>query len=1190
MKNNLKLFYIFFITLFLISPLSAADKTVSLSQGWNQIRVPLDSIKMSILKDTPNVSVIWAFQNGRYNLATNDLNYKLLGQQDSSVGEIRALTYGESLYIFADEETSMTFVGQEKLNPPVRSDKMSNAWTLMSRADFASSDWDVISKIVGDTPIIASKIVMKNGVASIKVFSNVAEEVAKINPEYFEDFQVSDDEAFWIKDASNVDDINKFDFSIKGTTPNNGGELAKFNLDISSNNKSRHYLGVKLVAFKDGNFANKEHELFNDYVNINQGVQEVKAIVPMVNVEEYGTYRVYAIKDLNAQYEKRGIDIYDLAKVSQTALQEAYQDILANSSFVDISISGVQTEVVYDMEVSSREYANDVLYYNPLKELNRLAKNQSKDLSELSYTNIGRHTEFSLNLNAYGNVGRDVDTTKIKAFIEVGGAQEPVIVLGEGGDLKETYDIKNVKISLPQKKQVSDIALSVMLYDPKSLQDNQNLDLYNKVLADLQTVTTQKATYSYETDKEIEENKICLDKSCSQWMFKKDFTLSFAVSDTEPTENDIVATSTITLYSETFSSKNINSYESKDTSSSLTRLLLREDVYSDEISKRRAGALGDNTTLNGSDVLINDLTALESDLESSKDAKLIFDPLQTYENDLINQLMFTKDELGGLSEEVSDTALHDAWVTYVNAAGAENLCDRKNYFGLTVPYTKKVKDSLNKDVEVLTATEDLCLYNVKYSHLSILKKTVIEGIAEKFKTFVLIKNSRNEEDRLADFWNPLFSFDNSTLHMPDGYFKTLPYLNKRIGGGASFSSKLALDSELNEIRAATYADVDVALVAEFKLFDLDFETVLSASDTEASRFDFFMYSINPIAKGEQFKLKKIVSFHQPIPTKYATSEKADITVSKKLELNFTAGPIPVRFEFEIGLYSYFMVGVDLDISNKFMIYAVPGSRIYGTISGGVGINMDIINVMVGLEVVDFTVVRAAVPIVAQLDNFRLDRDGFSTDFKLFSSIELKVAEVLLRLTVDVSTGKAPLTIPIAKIDEVIWDYKGIDPLSAIGHVGTGLESDITPCQSHYYGWELFCVKKTLEIKFKFSGLTNAECSLLDTEYLRRSEIDGDTSYLFSTNEYRKVRGCINDKYEFANVNIDDWQLSLEQWDDINNVTFWKWDSRATISKQLEEEGISITPTISEIISESLFGEEPEDAVNDAWKELTGVVN
>ena len=109
MKNNLKLFYIFFITLFLISPLSAADKTVSLSQGWNQIRVPLDSIKMSILKDTPNVSVIWAFQNGRYNLATNDLNYKLLGQQDSSVGEIRALTYGESLYIFADEETSMTF-------------------------------------------------------------------------------------------------------------------------------------------------------------------------------------------------------------------------------------------------------------------------------------------------------------------------------------------------------------------------------------------------------------------------------------------------------------------------------------------------------------------------------------------------------------------------------------------------------------------------------------------------------------------------------------------------------------------------------------------------------------------------------------------------------------------------------------------------------------------------------------------------------------------------------------------------------------------------------------------------------------------------------------------------------------------------------------------------------------------------
>jgi len=590
MKNNLKLFYIFFITLFLISPLSASDKTVSLSQGWNQIRVPLDNIKMSILKETSNVSVIWAFQNGRYNLATNNLNYKLLQQQDSSIGEIRALSYGESLYVFADEETSMTFVGQENPNPPVRADKISTAWTLMSRADFPSSDWDVISKIVEDIPIIASKIVMKDGVASIKVFSNVPAEVAKINPKYFEDFQVSDDEAFWIKDASNVDDIDKFDFSIKGVTPSSGGELAKFNLDITSTNKSRHYLGVKLVAFKDGDFANKEHELFNDYVNINQGVQEVKAIVPMVNVEEYGTYRVYAIKDLNAQYEKRGINIYDLANVNKTALQEAYQDILANSSFVDIAISDTQTEVVYDMEVSSREYANDVLYYNPLKELNRLAKNRSKDLSELSYTNIGRHTEFSLNLNAYGNVGRDIDTTKIKAYLKVNGVNEPVIVLGEGGDLKESYDIKNVKISLPQKKQVTDVALSVMLYDPKGLQDNKNLDLYNKVLAELQKVTTKKATYSYETDKEIEENKICLDKSCSQWMFKKDFTISFAVSDKEPTENDIVATSSVTLYSETFSSKILNSYESKDTSSSLTRLLLREDIYSDEVNKRRAGA------------------------------------------------------------------------------------------------------------------------------------------------------------------------------------------------------------------------------------------------------------------------------------------------------------------------------------------------------------------------------------------------------------------------------------------------------------------------------------------------------------------------------------------------------------------------------------------------------------------------
>ncbi len=1193
MNSFIKPITLFFLTTIFFSSLYAIDKEVTLKKGWNQIRVPLEHIKLPLLVANSDIEVIWSYQLGKYNLLTNNLQYRLLEKKDNSIGVIRALSYGESIYVLATTETTLTFVGNENLTPPVRSGIINSSWTQMSKNDFASNQWNVISKIVGDNPVIAAKIVMKDERPSIKIYSNNRDEANRIkanSSNFFEDFEVTDDEAFWIKDVSNVDNISTLNFAITGEIPTEGADIVKFNIDATSSNKKRHYLALKIIAIKDGDIQNKEHELFNDYIKLNEGSQEIKAIMPMLEDFDNGTYRIYAIKDLSAQYDAVGIDIFNLEDVDKERLSSAYKAVLDNSEYIDISLNGNKASVTYDMKVASREYANSVLFYNPLNELNRLAKNQSKDLSELSYTNIGRHTEFQLTIRAYGNSGNAIAHSKLKAYITVNGVKEPIIVLGEGGDLKTEYEVENMKISLPSEEHDNDVALSVMIYGEDALNDNKNLDLYNKIMAEFEKTTTQKATYDFENDISIQENKICLDTSCSQWIFKKDFTISFSLSDSEPTKDDEIATTIVTLYSDTFSSLSSNSYESKDTSTSLTNLLLREDVYSDDINKRRVGTLGADTSLVGTDILIEDLTILQEDLKNAKDERLLFDPLITYENALVNLLIFTKDEDGSPSQEISDTPLHDAWNSYVSASGSDNICDRQNYFGLSTPYIKKVQSSGEDDLNVLTATDDLCLYNVKYSHLQTLNKVAIENIATTFKTFVLMKNSRNEEERIADFWNPLFSFDNSTLHMPEGFFKTLPVVNKRIGGGASFSAKLALDSELNEIRAATYADVDVALIKEFKLFDLDFETVVSGSDPDASRFDMYMYSINPVAKEDKFTLKKIIAFHQPIPTTYATSEKVDITIAKKIEIDFSAGPVGVRFEFEVGNYSYFMIGVDLDMSEKFMIYAVPGSRIYGTIAGGLSFSLAVLKLDVELRADDFTVVRAAVPVVAMLDNFRLDREGFSTDFKLFSNIELRVAEVLLNLNVKISAGVSPFVVNIVDLEQVLWDYQGIDPLASIAHVGTGLESDVTDCQSHYYGWELFCVKKTLDVKFKFSGLSNAECSLLDLEYLRRSEVDGDTTYLYSTNEYRKVRGCVNDSYEFENITIEDWQLSAEQWDDINNITFWKWDSRATISRQLEESGIELEPTMSEILSEVLFGEEPEDRLNDAWKELTGIDN
>ncbi len=337
-----------------------------------------------------------------------------------------------------------------------------------------------------------------------------------------------------------------------------------------------------------------------------------------------------------------------------------------------------------------------------------------------------------------------------------------------------------------------------------------------------------------------------------------------------------------------------------------------------------------------------------------------------------------------------------------------------------------------------------------------------------------------------------------------------------------------------------------------------------------------------------------MAFDQPITTTYTADETVGVTLAKTMNMEFSTGPLTATFDFEVGVYTYFKMGVDLDMSNRLALYGVPGTRIYGTIAGGLGLSLQVIHLDVEVRAPDFTIVRASAPIVALLENFRFDREGFKSDFKIFSNFELRVAEIFIELIAKISVGikvaGIDITQEILGIETVLWEFNGIDPLASEVHVGTGQDSDVTECQQNYYGWELFCIKKSLAINFAFSGLTSAECALLDEEYKRRSEVEGDTSYLNSTNEYRKVRGCLNDSYEFENVALEDWDLNEEQWDELSNSEFWKWDSRAVLSRKLEESGVSLDLTISQILSQAVFGEEPADVLNDAWKELTGTFN
>lgn len=1160
----------FFLTLLCFTSLIyAIDKEIALKEGWNQISVPYDNIKMDLLIGNPELEVIWAYQNGQYNLLTNNLRYRLLEKKTTDIGSLESLSIGESIYVLAKSDTYITFVGVENLNPPIRSSHINSQWRQMSRKDFPSTEWNVISKIVDGAPIIASKIVMEDSKPSLKVYTNDPNEVSKINPEYFQDFEVLENESFWIRDVMNVSDIDSFEFLIT-KLPSQGGEAITFSLEGSSTNKKRNFLPVKIVAIKEGVTNAREYVLFDDYVRLNNGEQEIQAIIPTLENEDSGTYRIYVIKDLAAQYEKLGIDIFNLGDESAEEILQADKEVLANSEYRVVSLSGNASEVTYDMKIASREYANSVLYYDPYKELQRLAKNQSKDLSAYSYEDIARHTEFQISLKAYGNNSQKVDLTKVKAYLNVANQEKELIVLRKNNTLGSSYDIEDIQISKTQEENEVDLTLSLMMYSPDAITNVQNKAFYTSVLDEL------RETSGSTEGRDLEfTNKVCLDNSCSQWIFKKDFTLSFAVSSEETSEDDIIATTVITLYSETFDNKLIDNYESKDTSLTLMNLMLSEDVYSDELNYKRVGGFDDKT-----DQLFKDLESLQTALQTGTDAKLIVDPLATLETKLVEQII-----------EV-DGGLETLWNNYLAAGADGNTCDRLNYFDKTLPYIKYVHDpSGGDDIKVITATDDLCIYNVKYDYLKTLNGATIKSIALAYKNFILLKNTKNEEDRLADFWNPLFSLDNSTIHMPEYFGKKLPVVNRSIGGGATFSSKLALDSELNELRVNAYMDVDIELLfGQFKLMDLDYETVLSGSDSEASRFNLNIYSINPLDKEEAFTLKKIFAFNQAIPTQYAVQEKIDVTLAKSFEFEFGGGPVEVRFLFEMGVYNYFAVGLDVDMTNQVILYAVPGSRIYGNISGGLSFTAAVVRLDVAMNADDFTVVRAAVPIVAKLDSFRLDREGFATTFKLFSNVEIKAAEILIELFIDISVGVAGVDKSVASLDATLWDNsEGFDVLEQLGfNVGKGTAEDITECQEGYVGWELFCVKKELKVKFAFSGLSTSECNLLESEYLRRKNFESDTSYLYSTNEYRKVRGCVNDSYEFIEISLDDWVLSDSQFDEVNNIDFWRWDSRALISQRLEEEGELLTIPPWE---ESVFpGEDSFDPVNDAWKELTGIDN
>ncbi len=1164
MKIVQKIVYILLITL---SSLGAESLDVTLNKGWNQITVPLDHIKIDLLVADENIDVIWAYQNAKYRLATQNKEYIKLADHNFETGILRSLSFGESIYVLAKEETTLTFVGQKNFNPPVRSEFLSSVWTQMSRKDFKDSKWNLISKITEGQQIIASKIVMKDNRPSLKVYSNVASEVAKINPEFYEDFEVGENDSFWIKDAANVEDIENFNFALINT-PSKGGEAIDFTIDASSSDKNRRFLSVKIVAFKDGDVNNQEHILFDDYVKLNFAEQSLSSVLPMLLESDFGSYRVYAIKDLAAQFDKVGIDLFNLLDTNAEDVKEAYKNILASSEYKDITLSTNSSEVVYRMKLESREYANSVLYYNPLKELNRLAQNQSKDLSEFSYKDIGKHTEFQLNIQAFGHSGLAVKETKIKAYLKVASTLREVIILSDKSRLEETYTIDNMKISLPDELHGGDLTLALMMYGVDALKDSSDLTLYEDVLVELKS-----------------GKKTCLDTECSQWFFKKEFDLDIAVSaDREPTSNDVIGKTTVTLYSDVFDNNTVTNYESKDTVVSLTNILLREDTYNNEIDKRRVGIIGNES---GTEQLIVDLQHLKSDLDAQTADNLIFDPLTTYETEIVELMIYKKDEEGNIDiTQTNDATLQVKWESYVEVADVANhLCNRKNYFTKTVPYTKKVTNpNGGDDVDIITATQDLCLYNIDYEYINSLSPSDIETIAVLFKEFVVVKQSKSEDERLSDFWNPLFALDNSTLHMPEFYGKEMPIVKKRMGGGVTFSSKLALDSELNELRTNAYVDVDVELVKEFKLLDLDFETVVSGSDPEASRFDFHLYSIKPDAEEDLFTLKKIFTFHQQIQTTYENSKKIDLTFVKGKEIHFQAGPVPIFFAFEMGLYAFFEVGVNLDVSDHLLVYAIPGARIFGTLAGGLGIDVVALQLDVGIILEDFTVIRASVPTVAVLDEFKLDKSGFASVFKLYSNLEMRVAEITVSIFAEIKAAKQA----IVNLQVDLFSYKGFDPLKALG-----LKSDDgsgkypTDCQDAYNGVELFCVRKELKLEFTFSGLTTSECSILDTEYKRRTDVDGDITYLYSTNEFRKVRGCVNDKYEFENVSIDDWDLSESQWDDVNNLNFWKWDSRALISQEVEEEE-EIDPYQTPWADAwQTSDDENSDDVHERWKTLTG---
>ena len=136
MKTINKIIQIITFTLLVLGGLNAASTDVELTKGWNQIRVPLDHVKIDVLLAEENVDVIWAYQNARFNLATNNKEYLKLADRSYETGLLRSLSFGESIYILAKEAVNITFVGQKNLNPPVRSEVLTSVWTQMSKKDF----------------------------------------------------------------------------------------------------------------------------------------------------------------------------------------------------------------------------------------------------------------------------------------------------------------------------------------------------------------------------------------------------------------------------------------------------------------------------------------------------------------------------------------------------------------------------------------------------------------------------------------------------------------------------------------------------------------------------------------------------------------------------------------------------------------------------------------------------------------------------------------------------------------------------------------------------------------------------------------------------------------------------------------------------------------------------------------------